>query len=184
MIGQFNGDSKPDLFLAQNFYGPQPETGRADGGVGLLLTGNGDGTFRPILAHESGIVVPGDATSAVLADVNGDGNVEILVATNDGPIHTFQRRGSAANVRVVRLLGRGANPQAVGARVTMNYADGTSEVADVSCGGGYLSQSTTDLFFGASEGTVVQRVDVTWPTGETTVSTPVDQHGPLTISQP
>ena len=36
---------KPDLLLAENFYGPQPETGRADGGVSQILLGNGDGYF-------------------------------------------------------------------------------------------------------------------------------------------
>ena len=36
-----NQDSWPDLFLAQNFYTPQRETGRMSGGVGCVLLGNG-----------------------------------------------------------------------------------------------------------------------------------------------
>ncbi len=91
VIGEFNGDGHPDVFLAHNFYGPQAETGRADGGVGMLLAGNGDGTFSPVPPYESGVVVPGDATSACLADVDRDGNAELLVATNHGPTYVTPR---------------------------------------------------------------------------------------------
>ncbi|MCA9212881.1 MAG: VCBS repeat-containing protein [Planctomycetales bacterium] len=90
-IGDFNGDQKLDLFLAENFYGPQPETGRADGGISQILLGNGDCTFHSLPPHESGIVVPGDATGVTQADLDGDGTLELIVPTNDGKIYTFQR---------------------------------------------------------------------------------------------
>lgn len=91
IIGQLDADEHADIFLAQNFFGPQPETGRADGGVGLLLSGDGKETFEPLMPSVSGIVVPGDATSAILADLDSDGSPEIIVTTNDGPIYTFRR---------------------------------------------------------------------------------------------
>ena len=61
--------------------------------------------------------------------------------------------------------------------MTVRFSDGTAQMAEVSCGGGYLAQSTTDLFFGAADGARVERVDVTWPTGATTSSTPAAQDG-------
>ena len=84
-----NQDSWPDLFLAQNFYTPQRETGRMSGGVGCVLLGNGDGTFEPISPAESGVVIPEDAKSTLATDLDGDSRLEIVVATNDGPVRTF-----------------------------------------------------------------------------------------------
>ena len=91
-VGDFDKDGHQDVFLAENFYGPQPETGRADGGICQILLGNGDGTFRPLLARDSGIVVAGDATSVSQVDIDGDGAGEIIVTTNDGPVYTFKAR--------------------------------------------------------------------------------------------
>ena len=73
-----DGDGDLDLYLAQNYFGPQRETGRMDGGVGLLLLGRGDGTFDPVWPNRSGLVVTGDAKSVTTADVNGDGNFNAL----------------------------------------------------------------------------------------------------------
>ena len=184
VIGEFNRDGHPDVFLAQNFYGPQAETGRADGGVGLLLVGNGDGTFSPLPPYESGIVVPGDATSACLADMDNDGNAEILVATNDGPTYAFGKASPDASVRVIRLQGSGGNSQAAGATVSVNFSNGTVHSAEVPCGGGYLSQSTVDLFCRVPEGARIASVDVSWSNGEKTSFVPGEDGGRISISQP
>ena len=46
-----NDDFYPDLFIAQNFNSLQRETGRMNGGVSMLLTGNEQGNFTPRLAR-------------------------------------------------------------------------------------------------------------------------------------
>jgi hypothetical protein len=87
-----NGDAAPDLVVAQNFFGPQRETGRMDGGLGMLLLGNGDGAFRESWPQESGVFIPEDAVAARVADLDGDGADDIAVATNNGPVRVFLRR--------------------------------------------------------------------------------------------
>ena len=86
------GDNKIDLYLSQNFYGPQRETGRMAGGVGKLLLGNGDGSFREVGPSQSGIVIPGDGRSAVALDYDGDGNDDLVVAVNNGPVKVLVNR--------------------------------------------------------------------------------------------
>jgi hypothetical protein len=71
------GNGKLDLvvtnFCAMNPCGNYPYS---DGTVGVL-PGNGDGTFQPVVLYDSG----GASTSSVaLADVNGDGKLDILTA--------------------------------------------------------------------------------------------------------
>jgi len=56
-----DGDGKPDLLLAGNFDGVQPEIGRMSASYGLVLRGDGRGRFRPVPAAQSGFMVPGQA---------------------------------------------------------------------------------------------------------------------------
>jgi hypothetical protein len=84
-------DGHTDIFLAQNFYGPQLETGRMDGGLGQLLLNRAGQKpkFEPLLPDQSGLVIPADATSVVARDINDDGVVDLVVATNNGPLYCF-----------------------------------------------------------------------------------------------
>ncbi len=56
-----DGDGKPDLLLAGNFDGVQPEIGRMSASYGLVLRGDGVGRFTPVPAVQSGFSVPGQA---------------------------------------------------------------------------------------------------------------------------
>jgi hypothetical protein len=76
-----NGDGKPDLVVTNaNSLPCTISGGCAPGGsVGVLL-GNGDGTFQAAVAYDSG----GDyASSVAVADLNGDGKPDLLVANNN-----------------------------------------------------------------------------------------------------
>ncbi len=164
---EINGDGLPDVVLAQNFYGPQPETGRFDGGVGLVMIGNGDGTFQPLSPRESGVVVPNDATAACLADLDGDLQPEILFATNDGPFRAFKRTEALSQSRLIKLKGMPGNSRAIGARVLTHFDDGSRFAQTVTAGDGYLSQSSPHLKLPHWEKTVTQ-IEVTWPNGDVT----------------
>ena len=43
-----DADGRLDVYIVQNFYGPQPETGHMDGGLSLLMLGRGDGQFSSV----------------------------------------------------------------------------------------------------------------------------------------
>ena len=59
-----------------------------------------------------------------------------------------------------------------GARVTVELDDGTTQTDEVRAGGGYLSQSTSDLFFGLPSERKLANVRVVWPNGR------MSQHEP------
>lgn len=92
LAGDIDGDGHADILATQNSFAPIPPTGRFDGGLGVFLRGDGKGGFTAVPAAESGWVVPGDARSVVLADLDGDGSPEFLVSRNQAPVMVFKMR--------------------------------------------------------------------------------------------
>jgi Bacterial Ig-like domain (group 3)/FG-GAP-like repeat len=76
VVADVNGDGKPDLIVLNcgNCYGPPSIT--SPGSVGIML-GNGDGTFQPAVSYGTGTASP---RFVVVADVNGDGELDLIVA--------------------------------------------------------------------------------------------------------
>ena len=184
-LADVNGDGKVDVYLVGNFHSPQPETGRMDGGISLLLVGHGDGRFTPVWPNESGLIVPADAKGLAVTDLNNDGRPDFVVGINNAEPLTFENRGSRQNrVLTLRLRGKPGNPTAVGARVTITLNDGTTQTAEVNAGGGYLSQSTHVLTFGLGQKKNVSEIKVRWPDGTTTVERGRGDQPSLTLSQP
>jgi hypothetical protein len=180
-----DGDGNVDLYMVQNFYSPQAETGRMAGGVSLLLRGRGDGNFDVVPPSQSGLIVPGDAKSLTTTDLNGDGRVDFVVGVNDDELLTFEQQASSENGRnlSVKLQGIAGNPQAIGARVKLIRSDGSAQIAEVHAGSGYLSQSSTTIVFGLGESTA-ERIEVVWPSGEATNHSPSDAATVMKIRQP
>ena len=95
-VADVNGDGKPDIVIS-NWCSDNNCTG---GSVGVLL-GNGDGTFQPATSYLSGGLY---ADSIAVADLNGDGNPDLVVA-NCGANANANCAGASGNVAV--LLGNG-----------------------------------------------------------------------------
>jgi hypothetical protein len=76
-VADVNGDGKPDLVVGNcSFSGGSINCTTGNGAVDVLLA-NGDGTFQPAATYSSGGSAP---TSVAIADVNGDGKPDLLVA--------------------------------------------------------------------------------------------------------
>ncbi len=71
-VGDVNGDGIPDLLVINECA----SNSSCGGSVGVLL-GNGDGTFQAAVVYATS---GADSTSIAVADVNGDGHLDILVA--------------------------------------------------------------------------------------------------------
>lgn len=171
VLTEVNGDGFADAVIAQNFFHPQRETPRLGGGLGVLLMGNGDGTFRHAWCSESGIDMPMDARGLGIIDVNQDQRPDLVFSVNQQPMQTFVNQSDGLKPLSVRLRQSGANQNAVGARVTVHVDGLLPQTAEVQAGGSYLSQSTSTLYFGGGETGQVALITVRWPNGEVTEHT-------------
>ena len=160
-----DADGLTDVAFVQNFFEREPETGRWDGGLGLILRGTPSG-LAPMPVAESGFVVPGDATALTLCDVNDDGRPDLAVCRNDAPPLVFANCGDGHSI-AVRLAGEPGNATAVGARVALSVDGHLTQTSEVGAGSGYWSQSAPTLFFGVPPGSAQLELTVRWPDGHT-----------------
>jgi len=169
VLEDLDGNGTVDIVLAQNFHGPQAETGRFDGGLGQVLLGDGNGGFDAVPPWRSGLVVPGDGKSLVATDLNDDNWTDLMLGVNDDRLRAFfNLRSPGGSMLSVDLRGPPGNPTAVGARVTLQHGRGRREAAEVTAGGGYLSQQLPTLRFGLGERHGPYKLRVRWPDGRVT----------------
>ncbi len=162
----FDGDGRLDVVAVQNFAGPQVETGRFDGGIGLLLLGDGQGGFSVAPAPFSGIVLPGEGRGVAVGDWNRDGRPDLVVTrTNENVAALTARAPADGRAFSVKLAAAPGNADAIGARVTVHFKDGTAQAVELHAGSGYLSQSEPLAFFSYPAGNTPTTIDVTWPDG-------------------
>jgi hypothetical protein len=88
-LADLNGDGHLDLVVAHNDFSPVRETGRMDGGVSLLLLGDGNGNFEPVWPNRSGIVVPGEAARVAIVELNGDARPDVAFGVHAGRLRAF-----------------------------------------------------------------------------------------------
>ncbi len=141
----FDGDAIPDVFIAQNFFSPQPETGNMDGGLGCLLRGRGDGRFTAVPAKESGVVLPQDASSVLMLDLDGKSGLDLLVSTNNGSAQLLLSRADKASV-ICKIDGVKSLSEIAGGRIQFEV-DGTTQTHEFASGCGYLTQQAPLVVF-------------------------------------
>jgi hypothetical protein len=118
------------------------------------------------------------ARGAANGDFDNDGDLDILVSTNNGPAYLFRNDGGNRNRFVrVKTIGTRSNRDGIGARVTVTLANGLKPWRFVHTGSSYCSQSDTALTFGLGAQQRVESIEVVWPSGR------VDRTGPVVANQ-
>jgi enediyne biosynthesis protein E4 len=98
-------------------------------------------------------------------DFDRDGDVDLLLTTNNGLAHLYRNDRPAGNKSIrFHLRGTESNRDAIGARVRL-FHGGTSQSRMVRSGSSYLSQSELALTFGVGTRDRIDRVTIMWPNG-------------------
>jgi hypothetical protein len=102
---------------------------------------------------------------AAFGDVNNDGKVDVLILNHNGtPSLLINRTQTDNHAALFKLIGTKSNKAAIGARVTVT-AGGVTQSMQVRSGSSYLSQNDLRLHFGLGASAVMEKVEISWPSG-------------------
>ncbi|MQA29899.1 MAG: CRTAC1 family protein [Luteitalea sp.] len=133
-----------------------------------LFVNQGNGTFRDSAA-EAGreFAQPWVGRGLACGDFDRDGDLDLLLTTNNGPARLFRNDQIDGNRSIrFRLVGTRSNRDGIGATVRI-FHGGSSQSRLVKSGSSYLSQSELPVTFGVGRRDLVDRVVVNWPSGRT-----------------
>ncbi len=156
-VADVNGDGKPDLVVTH-----ECTVSGCEKNVGVsVLMGNGDGTFKPAVTYNSG---GEQSTSVAVADVNGDGKLDLLVtntcpsgATNCnevGGVSVLLGNGDGTFKAPVTYGSGGTGPMSIAA-ADIN-GDGKIDLVVANCGcayEGFFNTGTAAVLLGNGDGT-------------------------------
>ncbi len=133
-----------------------------------LFLNDGHGRFNDVAAAlGAAFASPKVGRGLAYADFDRDGDLDLLITTNNGPAYLY-RNDLAIKNRSIRfhLIGTQSNRDAIGAVVRVE-AGGVTQSRTVKSGSSYLSQSALPVTFGLGQLDRVDRAVIEWPNGRT-----------------
>jgi len=131
-----------------------------------LFLNDGKGSFHDV-APEAGAEFAQSKVGRGVAcgDFDRDGDVDLLITTNNGPAYLYRNNQSAGNHSIrFKLTGTKSNRDAIGAEIRIE-AGGVTQSRMVKSGSSYLSQSELPVTFGVGKRDQIDRVVILWPSG-------------------
>jgi hypothetical protein len=131
-----------------------------------LFLNEGKGAFRDVASHVgAAFATPKVARGAAYGDFDRDGDMDLLITTNNGPALLYRNDVTSGNYSLrLRLIGTKSNRDAIGAVVRVMTPDG-QQSRMVKTGSSYLSQSELAVTFGLGRRPKADRVVIAWPSG-------------------
>jgi enediyne biosynthesis protein E4 len=122
--------------------------------------------FRDVAAEVGrDFAAPKVGRGAAWGDFDRDGDVDLLITTNQGPALLYRNDVTNGNRSLrVRLIGTKSNRDGIGAMVRLTTPDGTQSRM-VKSGSSYLCQSELTLTFGLGKRANADRLVIEWPSG-------------------
>ncbi len=133
----------------------------------IFYVNNHDGTFSEV-SGTVGLDFPDDSRSFVLADLDHDGRLEVVLKNRNAPQLRILRN-AMKNLDpsiAFRLRGKTSNRDGIGASVTVEAGE-LRQTKYLQAGSGFLSQHTKELFFGVGKAQGTVRANIRWPSGLT-----------------
>lgn len=133
-----------------------------------LFLNDGKSGFHDVAAQiGAGFATPKVARGLAYGDFDRDGDLDLLLTTNQGPAYLYRNDLTSGNRSLrFRLQGTKSNRDAIGAVIRVTTPEGTQSRM-VKTGSSYLSQSELAVTFGLAKRDKADRVVIEWPSGQT-----------------
>lgn len=101
-------------------------------------------------------------------DIDNDGDLDIITLPMNGPVQVFVNNSNSGKRIAFELRDRIGNRFGVGSKLTIHYGPGGKrhQVRELQASGGFLSFDAPILYFGLGDYDKVERIEITWSTGE------------------
>ncbi len=190
-VFDFDNDGNKDLFTAnadildnamELAHRPFPLPNR-------VFRNKGDLRFEDVSAKAgASFQVPAPHRGAAFGDLNNDGRIDAVVTVLNGPPEIWMNRSGAANGSnrnhwiILNLVGVKSNRDGLGTKVKVATALGT-QYNQATTAMGYNSSSDKRVHFGLGSATVVESIELRWPSGIKQVLKNVKADQILTVTE-
>jgi enediyne biosynthesis protein E4 len=164
----FDNDGNKDIFVAgsailDNSMEVNHKPYRLPNGLYRNL---GHMAFKDVSAQAgASFSVPAAHRGAAFGDLDNDGKVDIVVTIINGEPQLLMNRSLNHNHWIIlKLVGVADNRDGLGTRVKIATPAGV-QYNEVTTAVGYNSSSDKRVYFGLGNATVVDRIELSWPTG-------------------
>jgi hypothetical protein len=152
-----------------------------------LYINNHDYFFKDS-SKESGIDEPSMSNGAAYADLDNDGDLDLVVNNIDKEAFVFinnsiqKGKASHSHFSKIILKGDGSNKHGFGAKVYL-YSNGRMQVEEQNPVRGYYSSVDQDLIFGLGPNSKIDSLVIIWPNGKKEVRKNVATDATLIVSE-
>ncbi len=185
-IFDFDNDGNKDIFVAGSAildnsmevnHKPYPLPN-------VLYRNPGNMIFKDVSAQAgAGFSLPAAHRGAAFGDLNNDGKIDIVVTIMNGePQLLMNRSQNQHHWIILKLVGVSDNRDGLGTKVKITTKNGV-QYNEATTAVGYNSSSDKRVHFGLGSATVVDRIELAWPTGVKQVLESIAADQVLTIVQ-
>ncbi len=121
---------------------------------------------------------------ACFADYDNDGDIDAyIVNLNDRGSFLRNNKGNENNWITLNLVGTTSNRDGIGARIKLTSGGKLQSAQRISTTG-YLSQNDPRIHFGLAKDTIVDKIEIKWPSGKLQVLENIKINQILTVKEP
>ncbi len=149
-----------------------------------LFKNNGDLTFANV-GKQWGIDTPSNSNGAAYADLDNDGDLDLIVNNVNLPAFVYRNEASSMlknHFLQVKLNGANKNTDGIGAKVFV-YNKGSRQYLEQMPARGFQSTVTSILNFGLGKETNIDSLQVIWQSGKTQMLTNVKSNQLLQLNE-
>ncbi len=175
----YDNDGRVDIYKVngamKHLYGQEDQ----------LFENMGDGKFKDVSTERGKYFMKKlVGRGACFGDYDNDGDIDAyIVNLNDRGVFLRNNKGNQNNWIILTLIGTTSNRDGIGSRVKVT-SGGKVQTAQKKSTTGYLSQNDPRMHFGLAKNTIVDKIEIKWPSGKLQVLENIKANQILTVREP